>query len=158
MVHSADRAGLTTRFVTTDGADLRGPDVAAQTLHLLARIEISTGPLVPMDRDPSEGLGLVVSIGTDPWATSWAALDRIADPALTPIGVFTTDVRHRIPLLAVDARIRGVVPGLVGRVRRVPRAPPAPAEIRALRIRSCRRWRRDGDRPAPRRGPIGRPG
>ena len=41
VVHSADRAGLTTRFVTTDGADLRGPDVAAQTLHLLARIEIS---------------------------------------------------------------------------------------------------------------------
>src|SRR5262245_44921937 len=27
VVHSADRAGLTTRFVTTDGADLRGPDV-----------------------------------------------------------------------------------------------------------------------------------
>ena len=38
VVHSADRAGLTTRFVTTDGADIRGPDVAAQTLHLLARI------------------------------------------------------------------------------------------------------------------------
>jgi uncharacterized protein (DUF58 family) len=107
VVHSADRAGLTTRFVTTDGADLRGPDVAAQTLHLLARIEMSTGPSVPMERDPSEGLGLVVSIGTDPWVTSWAALDRIADPALTPIGVFTADVRHRIPLLAVDARSEG---------------------------------------------------
>ena len=38
LVHSADKAGLTTRFVTTDGADIRGPDVAAQSLHLLARI------------------------------------------------------------------------------------------------------------------------
>jgi uncharacterized protein (DUF58 family) len=104
VVHSADRAGLTTRFVTTDGADLRGPDVAAQTLHLLARIEVSTAPTVPVERDPSEGLGLVVSIGIDPWATSWASLDRIADPALTPIGVYTADLRHRTPLLAVDAR------------------------------------------------------
>jgi uncharacterized protein (DUF58 family) len=104
VVHSADRAGLTTRFVTTDGADLRGPDVAAQTLHLLARIEVSTAPTVPIERDPSEGLGLVVSIGNDPWVTSWAALDRFADPALTPIGVYTADVRHRVPLLAVDAR------------------------------------------------------
>jgi len=107
VVHSADRAGLTTRFVTTEGADLRGPDVAAQTLHLLARIETSTAPAVPIARDPSEGLGLVVSIGTDPWVTSWAAFDRIADPALTPIGVFTSDIRHRIPLLAVDARFEG---------------------------------------------------
>ena len=104
VVHSADRAGLTTRFVTTDGADLRGPDVAAQTLHLLARIEVSTAPTVPIERDPSEGLGLIVSIGNDPWVTSWAALDRFADPALTPIGVYTADVRHRVPLLAVDAR------------------------------------------------------
>jgi uncharacterized protein (DUF58 family) len=104
LVHSADRAGLTTRFVTTDGADVRGPDVAAQTLHLLARIGTSTAPTVPIERDPSEGLGLVVSIGTDPWTTTWAALDRIVDPALTAVGVYTMDIRHRVPLLAVDAR------------------------------------------------------
>jgi uncharacterized protein (DUF58 family) len=104
IVHSADRAGLTTRFVTTDGADVRGPDVAAQTLHLLARIGTSTDPTIPVERDPSEGLGLVVAIGTDPWATSWAAMDRVVDPALTALGVYTMDVRHRIPLLAVDAR------------------------------------------------------
>jgi uncharacterized protein (DUF58 family) len=104
VVHSADRAGLTTRFVTTDGADVRGPDVAAQTLHLLARIGISSDPTIPIERDPSEGLGLVVSIGTDPWTTSWAALDRIVDPALTALGVYTMDVSHRVPLLAIDAR------------------------------------------------------
>jgi uncharacterized protein (DUF58 family) len=102
VVHSADRAGLTTRFVTTDGADLRGPDVAATTLHLLARISISDQPTVPVERDPSEGLGLVVSIGADPWTASWTMLDK--DPALTPIGVYTSDLRHRAPLLAVDAR------------------------------------------------------
>lgn len=102
VVHSADRAGLTTRFVTTEGADLRGPDVAATTLHLLARIAVSDAPAIAVDRDPSEGLGLVVSIGTDPWTTSWTMLDR--DPALTPIGVYTMDLRHRTPLLAVDAR------------------------------------------------------
>jgi uncharacterized protein (DUF58 family) len=139
VVHSADRAGLTTRFVTTDGADLRGPDVAAQTLHLLARIEISNGPTVPMERDPSEGLGLVVSIGIDPWVTSWVSLDRTADPALTPIGVFTADVRHRIPLLAVDARSEGAFlrswAALAGSTRaagarRDPRAPdPIMSEV-----------------------------
>lgn len=102
VVHSADRAGLTTRFVTTEGADLRGPDVAATTLHLLARIAISARPGVPVERDPGEGLGLVVSIGVDPWQASWTMFDR--DPALTPIGVYTMDLPHRTPLLAVDAR------------------------------------------------------
>jgi uncharacterized protein (DUF58 family) len=102
IVHSADRAGLTTRFVTSDGADLRGPDVAATTLHLLARITPSADAPVPVERDPSEGLGLVVVIGGDPWRLAWAMPDR--DPALTPIGVHTTDVGHRTPLLAVDAR------------------------------------------------------
>jgi uncharacterized protein (DUF58 family) len=102
VVHSADRAGLTTRFVTTDGADLRGPDVAATTLHLLARISISEQPTLPVDRDPGEGLGLVVSIGVDPWRTSWTMLDK--DPGLTPIGVYSMDLHHRTPLLAVDAR------------------------------------------------------
>ena len=101
-MHSADRAGLTTRFVTSDGADLRGPDVAATTLHLLARIGISDRPTVSVERDPSEGLGLVVSIGVDPWVSSWTMLDK--DPALTPIGVYTMDLRHRTPLLAVDVR------------------------------------------------------
>lgn len=104
VVHSADRAGLTTRFVTTDGADLRGPDVAVQTLHLLARIEPSSRPPVPTERDPSEGLGLVVSIGADPWTAAGTVLGRIVDPALTSIGVFTMDLGHRPRLLAVDAR------------------------------------------------------
>ena len=104
VVHSADRAGLTTRFVTTDGADIRGPDVAAQTLHLLARIATSTEPTVPVERDPGEGLGLVIAIGASPASSPFAALERVADPTLTAIGVFTLELPARHALLAVDAR------------------------------------------------------
>jgi uncharacterized protein (DUF58 family) len=139
IVHSADRAGLTTRFVTTDGADLRGPDVAAQTMHLLARIERSDQPTVPMERDPSEGLGLVISIGPDPWVTTFAAVERLADPTLTSIGVCTMHVRHRVPVLAADGRSeRGFLQSWAalagttraGSGRRDPRAPdPVLSEV-----------------------------
>jgi hypothetical protein len=126
---------LTTRFVTSDGADLRGPDVAATTLHLLARITASDDVSVPVERDPSEGLGLVVAIGVDPWRTSWTMLDR--DPALTPIGVYTMDIGHRTPLLAVDARSEaaflagwGVLAGSTRTGSRDPRQPdPVLAEV-----------------------------
>jgi uncharacterized protein (DUF58 family) len=104
VVHSADRAGLTTRFVTTDGADVRGPDVAAQTLHLLARITPSTQPAVPVERDPSEGLGLVIAIASGPHAAAWGALERVGEPALTTLGIFTMEYPRRSPVLAVDAR------------------------------------------------------
>ena len=104
IVHSADRAGLTTRFVTTDGADLRGPDVAAQTLHLLARVATSRGETVPVERDPGEGLGLVITITPASSSAAWAALERVADPTLTSVGVFTMDRPARAGLLAVDAR------------------------------------------------------
>ncbi|MBA3289401.1 MAG: DUF58 domain-containing protein [Acidimicrobiia bacterium] len=105
VVHSADRAGLTTRFVTTDGADLRGPDVAATTLHLLAHVARSTRPTVPVDRDPGEGLGLVVVITPRGSSAPWAALERVGDPTLTSLGVFTMEAPSRhVGLLTVDAR------------------------------------------------------
>jgi uncharacterized protein (DUF58 family) len=104
IVHSADRAGLTTRFVTTDGADMRGPDVAAQSLHLLARIAPSLEPTLPVERDPGEGLGLVVAITSAPHTAAWAALERVAEPALTMLGVFTLEFPRRPPSLAIDAR------------------------------------------------------
>ena len=59
VVQSADRAGLTTRFVTSGGIDLRGPDVASNTLRVLAPIALGD-PLGEVERDPGEGLGLVV--------------------------------------------------------------------------------------------------
>jgi uncharacterized protein (DUF58 family) len=104
VVHSADKAGLTTRFVTTDGADIRGPDVAAQTLHHLARIGISDRSSYPVERDPGEGLGLVVAITTDPDAGMAGILERVGEPSLTSVDVYTIAMPRRTTILAVDAR------------------------------------------------------
>ncbi len=88
LVLSADRVGLTTRFLTGGGIDLRGPDVAPNTLRLLAPITI--GPaLSELERDPSEGLGLVVVVTSSPATDAWRRTERIVDPTLTRIGVFT---------------------------------------------------------------------
>lgn len=88
LVLSADRVGLTTRFVTGGGVDLRGPDVAAHALRLLAPITI--GPaLGELERDPSEGLGLVIVVTSSSATDAWRQTERIVDPTLTRIGVFT---------------------------------------------------------------------
>ena len=88
LVVSADRVGLTTRFVTGGGVDLRGPDVAPNTLRLLAPVTI--GPaLGELERDPGEGLGLVVVVTSSPATDAWRRTERIVDPTLTRIGVFT---------------------------------------------------------------------
>ena len=91
LVLSADRAGLTTRFVT-GGIDLRGPDVAAQALHALAPIEMGP-PLGELERDPGEGLGLVVVVTSSPAADAWRRTARVSDPTLTRVGVFTADAQ-----------------------------------------------------------------
>jgi uncharacterized protein (DUF58 family) len=104
IVHSADRAGLTTRFVTTDGADIRGPDVAVQTLHHLARIGVSNRSSVPVERDPGEGLGLVIAITTEPTSGIVGLLERVGEPSLTSVDVFTMAMPPRTSILAVDAR------------------------------------------------------
>jgi uncharacterized protein (DUF58 family) len=87
VVLSAERAGLTTRFVTS-GTDLRGPDVSGHTLQVLAPIQLG-GPLGDLERDPGEGLGLVIVVTSSPAADAWRRTGRIADPTLTRIGVFT---------------------------------------------------------------------
>lgn len=88
----ADRSGLTTRFVTGHGIDLRGPEVTAHMLHHLARIEPG-GPLGDIDRDPGEGLGLVIVVTGRPDAELWRRSERAGDPTLTRIGIFTSP-RH----------------------------------------------------------------
>ncbi len=103
LVHSFDRAALTTRFVTTAGVDLRGPDVAAQTLHLLARIARNHSHPVPIERDPGEGLGVVVVVTPDDTTDAWRAMERVADPTLLTVGVFTRTMPARPGLLTVDA-------------------------------------------------------
>lgn len=107
VVHSAAEAGLTTRFVTSDGADLRGPEVGPHTLHLLARIQPSHVPPVEVERDPGEGLGLVVVVTATPDAAPWRTLARVHDPTLTPLGVFTERLPSRPGPLVVDARSMG---------------------------------------------------
>lgn len=102
LVLSADRAGLTTRFVT-GGVDLRGPDVAAQALRVLAPIELGP-PLGELERDPGEGLGLVIVVTSSPAADAWRRTARVADPTLTRVGVFTapTSLEQR-GRLGIDA-------------------------------------------------------
>ena len=88
LTTSADRVGLTTRFVTGGGVDLRGPDVAASTLRTLAPITV--GPaLGELERDPGEGLGLVIVVTSSPATDAWRRTERLTDPTLTRIGVFT---------------------------------------------------------------------
>jgi uncharacterized protein (DUF58 family) len=66
VVHAADRALLTTRLVAAS-ADVRGPDVSAASLAVLARAEpIDTPFEITGGNPPHEGLGLVVLVtGTD---------------------------------------------------------------------------------------------
>jgi hypothetical protein len=94
----------------------------------------SRQPTVPVERDPSEGLGLVVAITAGPGASALAALERVGEPALTTLGVFTMEYSRRTPMLAVDARTEAAfldgwalmagVARLDGERRRMPRDEP----------------------------------
>ena len=101
LVYSAARAGLTTRFVTAGGIDLRGPEVAANCLRVLARIEPTDEPLPQVDRDTGEGLGLVVVITGSTSGQAWTTARSILDPTLTTVLVSTG--------AASDAPTRGLV-------------------------------------------------
>ena len=55
-----------------------------------AKLPITIGPaLGELERDPSEGLGLVVVVTSSPATDAWRRTERIVDPTLTRIGVFT---------------------------------------------------------------------
>jgi hypothetical protein len=67
---------------------------------VLAPIEL--GPaLDEIERDPSEGLGLVIVVTTTPDSDAWRRAERIIDPTLTRVGVFVTGGAGA--RLAVDA-------------------------------------------------------
>jgi uncharacterized protein (DUF58 family) len=93
LVYSAVRAGLSTRFVTAGGVDLRGPEVAVNCLRVLARIEPTDEPLPTIDRDTGEGLGLVVVITGSASGPAWASARSILDPTLTTVLVSTNEPR-----------------------------------------------------------------
>jgi uncharacterized protein (DUF58 family) len=107
LVHSADQAGLETRFTTTSGVDLRGPTVAVHTMHHLARVMPDDSPPRPIERDPGEGLGLVFVITPGPGSAAWATLSDLRDPSLTLVGVFTEGPGGSPPALSVDAHSEG---------------------------------------------------
>jgi len=94
LVHSSMQAGLTTRFVTAGGIDLRGPEVAINTLRVLAEIEPDSTALGILDRDPGEGLGLLIVISGSRHGAGWKAAQSVIDPTLTAISV-TTDEPSR---------------------------------------------------------------
>jgi hypothetical protein len=104
LVLSAQRSGLTTRFVTGGGVDLRGPDVATNCLRLLGSIDV--GPqLGDIDRDPGEGLGLCLIVTASPACAAWRVTQSMTDPTLTRVGIFTHNlIDGRVGRLHVDAR------------------------------------------------------
>jgi len=101
LVHSCERGGLTTRFVTAGGIDLRGPDVVINTLRVLARLQRSNAATAGLDREPGEGLGLLITITGSRSAPGWRLGQAVVDPTLTVVGV-TTD--ERMSGLNISAR------------------------------------------------------
>lgn len=90
VVNSADRAGLTTRFVANGGIDLRGPEVAVGTMRVLARIEPTTARFDGIDRDFGDGLGLLVLVTGSGDGAGWQAAQALSDPGVTTLPI-TTD-------------------------------------------------------------------
>jgi uncharacterized protein (DUF58 family) len=103
MVSSAMRAGLNTRFVTSGGIDLRGPEVVHTTQRVLSRIEPNEAPLAAFDTDMVDGLVLLVVVTGSRRAASWRASQAMSDPTITRVLVTTDEVPVGMRL-AVPAR------------------------------------------------------
>ncbi len=89
LVHSADRAGLTTRFVTNGGVDLRGPDVTPNTLRVLARISAGPTAVTSIERDSADGLGLLAVVTGSTAGATWPTMLAGVDPTTTAMPVTT---------------------------------------------------------------------
>jgi uncharacterized protein (DUF58 family) len=89
LVTSAVRAGLTTRFVTAGGVDLRGPDVAVNAMRVLARIEPDDAATASLDRETGDGLGLVVVVTGSDRGPAWRAARSVLDPTALSVLVAT---------------------------------------------------------------------
>lgn len=126
---SATHADLVTRFVSGD-VDLRGPEVAADALRVLAEIQPDGAPLPVLDHESGEGVGLLVSIGGSRGATGHQRARAVVDPTQA-IVVVTTDETSRSPI-GVSARTEAEFlanwSALVGRSGA--RRPVAPGGVR----------------------------
>jgi uncharacterized protein (DUF58 family) len=91
LVHSGDAAGLTTRGLVGSIADLRGPEVVPHTLRVLAEVQ-PEGPAAPtLDRDPGEGLGLLILVSGSRAGSGWQVIQSLVDPSLTVLSVSTDE-------------------------------------------------------------------
>jgi uncharacterized protein (DUF58 family) len=136
LVRSAMRAGLTTRFVTAGGIDLRGPDVVATTLRVLAQIEPSEAPLASFDTDMVDGLGLLVIVTGSRRAVTWRTSQAVSDPTVTRVLVTTNDVGGPTRLTAAARSDHEFVAAWQSLVGQPPQAPAAP-EITFSPLRSA---------------------
>ncbi len=93
LVVSASHADLVTRFVSGD-TDLRGPDVAADALRLLAEVQPEGGNLPVLDHQSGDGLGLLVGIAGSRNAAGIRRARAIVDPTQATVTV-TTDETSR---------------------------------------------------------------
>ena len=101
LVRSATHADLVTRFVS-GGVDLRGPDVGAESLRVLAAIQPGGEGLPLLDRDPGEGVGLLVVISGSTNGVGVHAARSVLDPTQATVPV-TTDETSRA-LIGAAAR------------------------------------------------------
>jgi len=120
LVHSAAQADLVTRFVA-GGVDLRGPDVAADALRVLAAIQLGAAHIPALDRQPGEGVGLLVAIAGSRSSGGVNQARNVIDPTQATV-VVTTDETPR-GAVNVSARTEGEFldkwNSLVGRSGRV---------------------------------------
>ncbi len=101
LVRSATHADLVTRFVS-GGVDLRGPDVGAESLRVLAAIQPTAESLPLLDRDPGEGVGLLVVVSGSMNGAGIRAARTVLDPTQATVPV-TTDETSRA-LIGATAR------------------------------------------------------
>jgi len=92
LVHSAMLARLTTRFVTADGVDLRGPQVATSTLRWLARVQPTEWTAPTFGIELTDGLTLIVVVAESRDSPAWRVARAIANPAITRVLVATNEV------------------------------------------------------------------
>jgi uncharacterized protein (DUF58 family) len=101
LVPSAVQADLVTRLVAGD-VDLRGPDVAADALRVLAAVQLGAAHIPALDRQPGDGVGLLVAIAGSRSAGGVRQARNIIDPTQATV-VVTTD---ETPRGAIDVSAR----------------------------------------------------
>ena len=121
LVHSADQAGLETRFATTAGVDLRGPTVAVHTMHHLAQGDARPASAAADRARPGRRTRARVRRHAKARRRdAFFTLGEMRDPSLTLLGVFTEEagVDGRFAAPAVRRRhVRVGAPRQLGEAR-----------------------------------------